>query len=201
MALESTEASILESTLDDISSGHPSFRLDLSSPYKDMTMLHIAVGFSENEPSSVEILLMHSICKNKNPNILNWTEERMSPLHLAVVNDYDRVAELLIRYGGDPKVKTGDGKSSFHLCVETMSEELLEKCFSLFCRKYLKFRQSLGGLANLTQQSNVVGVGASRKSRRFSIVSLKKGSPPSSRPKVKYFVNKNFRFWFLYWVA
>jgi len=73
-------------------------------PENSLSLLHLSVGFSENYPTIVEVLLRHKGDPNNNKDV----ENGLSPMHLSVINDFDKVTAILMRYGGDPKKVNSD---------------------------------------------------------------------------------------------
>lgn len=63
---------------------------------------------------------LESLCRilDNDPGLVNVRDGRgMLPLHLAIQNCNQRVAEILIFYGSDVKARQYDGNSSIHLAV------------------------------------------------------------------------------------
>jgi len=108
-------------------------------PGQNMTFLHFAVGLSDNDPMIVNLLLQR---RGANPNNVD-IPEKLSPLHLSVIYDYDVILKALIRAGGDPLVKTGEGKTCYDIAQENLETEMLEKCFLCFYQSCSKFRMSI----------------------------------------------------------
>lgn len=109
-----------------------------SVPGLSMPLLHLAVGLSDNHPEIVNLLLE----KGGDPNNLT-TEDKVSPLHLCVIYDYETVLQALIGHGGDPTLTNGDGKSCYDLAKDNVEEEMKERCFLFFYRRSVSFRKSM----------------------------------------------------------
>lgn len=103
-----------------------------------MPLLHLAVGLSENSSEIVYVLLE----KGGNPNSIA-SEEKVSPMHLSVMFDYENVLQALIQFGGDPKLVNGDNKSCYDLAKENVESEMKEKCFLYFYKRCTIFRKSI----------------------------------------------------------
>lgn len=126
-------------TLIDVLQKDSSFDINRVIPGYPMTLLHLSVGFSENETDIVEILVR----RGGDPNNLN-IEEKLSPLHLSALYDHDRVMSILINYGGDPKLPNGDGETCYDIVKQNVENELLENCFKYLFARSKEFRKSLG---------------------------------------------------------
>jgi hypothetical protein len=107
-------------------------------PGLSMPLLHLAVGLSNNCPEIVALLLE----KGGNPNNLT-TDDKVSPLHLSVIYDYDDILHILSRNGGDPKLLNGDGKNCYDLAKDNVEEEMKERCFLYFYKRSVDFRKSI----------------------------------------------------------
>jgi hypothetical protein len=105
---------------------------------ESMSLLHLSVGLSDNCTSIIEKLLR----EGGNPNNTS-VEDHLSPLHLSVIFDHDKVLQLLMRHGGDPMVLTGEGKSCYDIAKENLEDEMKEKCFTFFYRRSISFRKSI----------------------------------------------------------
>lgn len=114
-------------------------------PQCSMTLLHLSVGLSDNNPQIVEALLD----RGGDPNNTN-IEEGLSPLQLSAIYDYDEVMKRLMDYGGDPKVKSGDGQNCYHFVLQNV-EEMKENCFRYLFAKSRDFRKSMA--IGLTQSA------------------------------------------------
>ena len=80
-----------------------SFGADVNALWDGSTPLHLAV--SECRDDIVAILVAHGANINK-PDALHFT-----PLHLAAIRNHRTLTMYLIRAGGDPTLKDGDGKT------------------------------------------------------------------------------------------
>ncbi|ODN03024.1 Ankyrin repeat and LEM domain-containing protein 1, partial [Orchesella cincta] len=107
-------------------------------PNYSLSYLHLAVGFSENDPDIVEELLKHG----GDPNNSEDMEDELSPMHVSIMHDFDKITAVLMKYGGDPNKVNGDGKSCYRLAVENV-EEVMENCFAYFFRESRDFRKSI----------------------------------------------------------
>lgn len=107
-------------------------------PFHSMTLLHLAVGLSENRTGIVERLLKRG-GKPNNAEIL----DKLSPMHLAVMFDFEKVLKVLVSYGGDPKILSGDKKSCYDMAKDNVESEMLESCFLYFYSKSVEFRNSI----------------------------------------------------------
>lgn len=53
----------------------------------------------------------------------------VSPLHLAVIGQHDKVAELLIRFGADPTITSALGQDVFKLATESGNKRMYQLLF------------------------------------------------------------------------
>ncbi|CAL8089790.1 unnamed protein product [Orchesella dallaii] len=113
-------------------------------PNCSLSYLHLSVGFSENDPDIVEELLRHGGDPNNNKDI----EDGLTPMHLSIIYDFDKITSVLMKYGGDPHKVNGDGKSCYQLAIENVTE-LMENCFGYFFKQSRAFRKSIAVTSHL----------------------------------------------------
>ncbi|CAG7732787.1 unnamed protein product [Allacma fusca] len=113
-------------------------------PKYGMSLFHYSVGFSDNKTAVVKVLLDHG----GDPNNTECTD-KVSPLHLSIIYEFDGVLDFLLKHGGDPFVQDGEGKNCYDL-VEALDQPDIFK--SILVR-----HTSFSGLSSISSEGSSGG--------------------------------------------
>lgn len=129
---------------------HP--RIDVNKIYDEctLTLLHFAVGVSDNNPEIVTLLLN----KGGDPNNTN-IEENLTPLHLSALYDFDIVMDVLIKFGGNLEMRSADGYNCYEIVRQNVENELQENCFKYLFLRSTNFRKSMGPCPSSSQRRDL----------------------------------------------